>query len=67
MIYTWRCTSCKAEVDVSRKLDRMHEPPLPSERACADQCEGFYRRIITNPKAVRVQEYEWTDTGKWPV
>ena len=67
MIYTWRCTSCDTEVDISRPMDRRQEPPLPSERACPAECEGFYRRIITATKAVKVLEYEDTETGRWPV
>jgi hypothetical protein len=48
-------------------MDRRQEPPLPSERACPAECEGFYRRIITATKAVKVLEYEDTETGRWPV
>jgi hypothetical protein len=67
MIYTWRCATCKEKVDVSRSLDDYMIGPHPTEHTCTEGDGITFTRVITNPRSVRVVEYEDTETGRWPI
>lgn len=63
MIYTWECNDCGERIDVTRKVKDYDVCPTNHEHGCP----GGYKRIITAPKLVKVQQFEDTETGRWPI
>lgn len=45
MIYTWKCESCKAEVETERKVADMETPP----DGCLCGAGNFKTRIVPKP------------------